>query len=242
MSDVEQRLAALEHRVGELEDLNAIRRLHWAYGYYIDFNRPDEVAELFAEDGSVVFLSGEYVGKAGVRRLYGDWIQQRFTGGRPGPVHGLLLDHFQMQDIITVAPDRQTAKGRFHGILLGGWHDDFQDTREEMMPQQFLEAGIYENDYVKVDGVWKIKRLDYMMQWQGDYETGWAHTIAHLQPAVVCYPENPDGPDRILPDKEIRQTWPHRYEVPMSFAHPVLGKAFLVENFTPMMTKKGRLG
>ena len=59
MSDVEQRLVALEHRVGELEDLNAIRRLHWAYGYYIDFNRPDEVAELFAEDGSVVFLSGE---------------------------------------------------------------------------------------------------------------------------------------------------------------------------------------
>src|SRR3954465_13093426 len=96
------RLDALEHRVGELEDLNAIRRLHWAYGYYIDFNRPDEVAELFAEDGSGVFLSGGYVGKAGVRRLYGDWIQQRFTGGRPGPVHGLLLDHFQMQDVITV--------------------------------------------------------------------------------------------------------------------------------------------
>src|SRR5690606_40335256 len=43
MSDVESRLAALEHRVGELEDINAIRRLHWAYGYYIDFNRPDEV-------------------------------------------------------------------------------------------------------------------------------------------------------------------------------------------------------
>ena len=106
MSDVEQRLSALEHRVGELEDVNAIRRLHWAYGYYIDFNLPEQVADLFAEDGVVVFLSGEYVGKAGVMRLYGDWIQHRFTGGRPGPVDGLLLDHFQMQDIITVAPDR----------------------------------------------------------------------------------------------------------------------------------------
>ena len=39
MSELEARLAALEHRVGELEDVNAIRRLHWAYGYYIDFNR-----------------------------------------------------------------------------------------------------------------------------------------------------------------------------------------------------------
>ena len=176
MSDVEARLAELEQKVGVLEDIQAIRRLHWAYGYYIDFNRPDEVADLFAEDGCVVFLSGEYVGHKGVKRLYGDWIAGRFTGGRPGPVNGLLLDHFQMQDIITVAPDRQTAKGRFHGILLGGWHDDFQDTREEIMPQQFLEAGIYENDYVREDGVWKIKRLDYMMQWQGNYEEGWAHT------------------------------------------------------------------
>src|SRR5690606_21087702 len=106
MSDMEQRLAALEHRVGEMEDINAIRRLHWAYGYYIDLLLPDEVADLFAEEGVVVFLSGEYVGRAGVKRLYGDWIQHRFTGGRPGPVDGLLLDHFQMQDIITVAPDR----------------------------------------------------------------------------------------------------------------------------------------
>src|SRR3569833_3714706 len=96
MSDVEGRLAELEHKVGVLEDIQAIRRLHWAYGYYIDFNRPDEVAELFAEDGSVVFLSGEYVGKKGVKRLYGDWIQQRFTGGRPGPGGGRGRGHGRM--------------------------------------------------------------------------------------------------------------------------------------------------
>ncbi|GAA0268078.1 hypothetical protein GCM10009127_04800 [Alteraurantiacibacter aestuarii] len=226
MSDVEARLGALELRVRELEDMAAIRRLHWAYGYYIDFNRPDEVADLFAEDGCVVFLSGEYVGHAGVKRLYGDWIAGRFTGGKPGPVNGLLLDHFQMQDIVTVAPDGMTAKGRFHGILLGGWHDDFQDTREEMMPQQFMEAGIYENDYVKVDGVWKIKRLDYMMQWQGDYESGWAHTTAHLQPATKLFPEDPLGPDRILTADQHRQTWPFRQDVPMHFAHPKFGIAF----------------
>lgn len=217
------RLAALEHRVGVLEDINAIRRLHWAYGYYIDFNRPEETADLFAKDGVVVFLSGEYVGREGVKRLYGDWIQGRFTGGRPGPVNGLLLDHFQMQDIITVAPDRQTAKGRFHGILLGGWHDDFLETKEEMMPQQFLEAGIYENDYVVEDGVWKIQRLDYLMQWQGNYEEGWAHTTSHLQPAQKTYPEDPLGPDRLLPPEQHRKTWPYRQDVPMHFAHPRFG-------------------
>ena len=224
MSDVEQRLSALEHRVGELEDVNAIRRLHWAYGYYIDFNLPEQVADLFAEDGVVVFLSGEYVGKAGVMRLYGDWIQHRFTGGRPGPVDGLLLDHFQMQDIITVAPDRQTAKGRFRGMLFGGWHDDFLAAKPDFMPQQFMEAGIYENDYVVEDGAWKIKRLDYKMQWQGNYEEGWAHTTSHLQPAEKLYPEDPVGPDRLLPAEEYRKTWPYRHDVPMHFAHPKFGK------------------
>ena len=54
MSDIEKRLTELENKVGTLEDVNAIRRLHWAYGYYIDYNRPEEVAALFADDGAVV--------------------------------------------------------------------------------------------------------------------------------------------------------------------------------------------
>ena len=120
MPDLEARLAGLEQRIGELEDINSIRRLHWAYGYYIDFNRAEDVVQLFARDGAVVFLSGEYRGHEGVRRLYGTWFQNFFTQGVNGPVYGLLLDHFQMQDIITVAADRNSAKGRFRGLLMGG--------------------------------------------------------------------------------------------------------------------------
>ena len=86
MPNVEDRLAALEARLDELEDLNAIRRLQMAYGYYIDYNRPEEVAALFSEDGAVVFLSGEYRGHAGIMRLYGTWFQNLFTGGVRGPV------------------------------------------------------------------------------------------------------------------------------------------------------------
>ena len=100
-----------------------------------------------------------------------------------GPVDGFLLDHFQMQDIITVAPDRQTAKGRFRGLLMGGSHES-REYKPAGLPLQFYEAGLYENDYVREGGVWKIKRLDYMMQWQADYEKGWSKTVAHLQPAT----------------------------------------------------------
>jgi len=226
MSEVEDLKAIvteLANRVGELEDINAIRKLHYAYGYYIDYNRAEEVVQLFAKDGVVVFLSGEYHGHEGVRRLYGTWFQNYFTQGQVGPVYGFLLDHFQMQDIITVAPDRQTAKGRFRAVLMGGSHES-REYKPEGLPLQFYEAGIYENDYVREDGVWKIKRLDYMVQWQADYETGWAKTVAHLQPAAVCYPTNPLGPDVLLPEDKVRQTWPHRVDVPMHFAHPVVGR------------------
>jgi hypothetical protein len=224
MADLEGRIAALEQRVGELEDVAAIRRLHWAYGYYCDFNRAEDIVQLFAADGAVVFLSGEYRGHEGVRRLYGTWFQNYFTQGVNGPVDGFLLDHFQMQDIITVAADRRTAKGRFRGLLLGGCHES-RAYRPQGLPLQFFEAGLYENDYVRENGVWKIKRLDYMMQWQAEYELGWSKTVAHLQPATKTYPENPLGPDVLLPPEKVRRTWPYRQDVPEHFAHPRFGIA-----------------
>jgi hypothetical protein len=226
MSDMEMRLAALEHKVGELEDINAIRRLHWAYGYYIDFNRARDVADLFAKDGELVFLSGIYQGRESVFRLYGTWFQNLFLEhGGEGPAHGFLLDHFQMQDVITIAPDRQTAKGRFRCILYAGSHES-RTWKPEGVPLQFMEAGIYENDYVLEEGVWKIKRLDYMMQWQADYEKGWSKTTSHLQPMTETYPANPIGPD-VIRSEEIRQTWPYRHDVPMHFAHPRFGALLL---------------
>jgi uncharacterized protein YegP (UPF0339 family) len=179
----------------------------------------DEVVELFAEDGEVIFLSGVYRGKAGAARLYKTWFQQFFTGGRPGPVDGFLLDHFQMQDIISVADDRKSAKGRFRALLAGGNHQSRID-KPEGLPLQFWEAGIYENDYVCDDGVWKIARLDYRVQWQADYEAGWAKQAAHLRPASVTYPENPLGPDSLL--DEVRPMWPERKHVEFHYAHPVV--------------------
>jgi hypothetical protein len=214
--------AELAERIGRLEDLADIRRLQFAYGYYIDYCHYDDVINLFAEDAEVVFLSGVYKGHKGIRRLYVDWIQTLFNQGREGADDGFLFDHIQMQDVITVAPDRQTAKGRFRGVLLGGSHD-IRKYKPPGVPQQFMESGIYENDYVRQDGVWKIKRLDYMLQWQAEYETGWAHTDAHLRPAQVLFPEDPYGPDVLLDVK--RETWPYRQDTPVHYAHPVIAKA-----------------
>src|SRR5687768_5780831 len=64
---VAQELEQLRRRVTGLEDIHAVRTLHFKYGYYIDMCLYDEAVDLFAEDGEVRFLNGVYKGKAGVR-------------------------------------------------------------------------------------------------------------------------------------------------------------------------------
>lgn len=221
LAAIEARLDALQHQVNTLEDVNAIRKLHFSYGYLIDYCRYDDVVELFAEDGEVLFLSGIYKGHEGIRRLYKTWFQDFFTKSVDGPLDGFLLDHFQMQDIVDVAPDRKTAKGRFRAMLAGGNHHS-REYCPEGLPEQFYEAGIYENSYVRENGVWKIQRLDYIVEWQAEYEKGWSHTDCHLQPFDSTYPENPLGPDALLEVK--RPAWPDRAAIPYHYAHPVTGR------------------
>ena len=122
--EVEKKLEEVSNRLGILEDAQEIRNLHHAYGYYIDKCLYEDVVDLFADDGEVHFAGGIYKGKeGGVRRLYVGSFLQGFTGGKPGPVYGFLLDHLQMQDVIHVAPDRRTAKARFRCFMQAGAHE-----------------------------------------------------------------------------------------------------------------------
>ena len=220
---VMRKLEELTRQVSVLEDTHAVRTLHFKYGYYIDMCLYDEASDLFAADGEVRFLNGIYKGKAGARRLYCEWFRNLFTKGHNGPVRGFLLDHLQMQDIVDVSPDGKTAKGRFRALLLAGQHQS-KEERIPNFPDQCWEAGIYENLYVKDRGVWKIKRLNYNMLWQADYAPGWAKSGVHLPPIDKTFPENPIGPDELLPS--VPNTWPNTRVVPFHYAHPVTGKSW----------------
>jgi hypothetical protein len=215
-------VAKLTRRTGLLEDTNAVKSLHYKYGYYIDKCLYREAVELFADSAQVSFLNGIYKGKEGARRLYVDWFQKYFTNGFNGPIRGLLLDHLMLQDIVDVAPDGLSARGRFRCVLQGGCHESMRDPIANF-PQQFWEAGIYENVYVKEAGVWKIKLLNYNMLWQANYAQGWAHSGVHLAPLTRTFPEDPNGPDELLP--EAPKTWPETRVVPFHYDHPVTGAA-----------------
>jgi hypothetical protein len=209
-------------QVALLEDAQAVRALHHKYGYYLDACLYEEIVELFAEGCELRFLNGIYRGKAGVRRLYCDWLRELWTGGREGLRPGLLYDHLMVQDVIDVAPDRSSAKGRFRSFMQGGFHESVPTPAGA--PRSVWEGGIYENQYVREDGVWKIGLFDYSMLWQADYESGWTGSATHLMPLTHTWPDDPRGPDELTAMTPV--AWPERRTVAFHYPHPVTGKVW----------------
>jgi len=216
-----EQVAGLSRKFARLGAETTIRKLHHAYGYFMDYCWYDEVIDLFAEDGEAVFLSGVYKGHDSLARLYKTFLGQAYTSGHDGPIYGFLAEHFLMQDVITVSEDCKSAKLRGRALLVLGSHES-RTERHPQLPDQVYEAGLYENDYVCEDGVWKIRRLEYALQWQALYEKGWAHTRTDLPPAVPPYPESPIGPDYLI--DITRKVWPERSAFEFHYTHPVTGK------------------
>lgn len=210
-------VAELTHRVGVAEDIQAIRTLHFKYGYYMDKWLFPEIVDLFTEDGEFHFLNGIFKGKESVKRFFGDGL------GIDGPTYGILTDHLQVQDIVDVAPDRKTARGRFRVFLMGGVHESKKEPTP--IPSQFWEGGVYENSYVRENGVWKIRVLNYNLSWQTEYEKGWAHSenkLLMVSQYTKTYPDDPRGPD-LLKDEQAKH-WPDSTMVPFHYPHPVTGE------------------
>jgi hypothetical protein len=193
---------ALERRKSRVEDVNDIERLQHAYGYYVDRGLWDDVANLFADDGTIeIGLDGVYVGKARVREyLYA------LGGGRQGLVDGELGEHLQVMPVITLAADGRTAQARFRAITLTG----------ELGGDAFWGEGPYENEYVKDDGVWKIKTLHWYQALLVPYAGGWQ---TNPDPTGAKFVSSTLPPDR--PPSVDYKTWPETYVPPFSFANPV---------------------
>ncbi|MBN1320019.1 MAG: nuclear transport factor 2 family protein [Thermoleophilia bacterium] len=219
---LETRMAELEHRLGVLEDVHAIRRLQHLYAYFIDKCMYDEAVDCFDEGCEIHLLGGIFRGSAGARRAYCDGFRSRFADGKNGPVFGLLLDHPQMQDVVDVAPDRQTARARFRLMMQAGSHHQ-RCADSTVATRQWWEGGLYENTYIKRDGVWRIHVLDYRSAWYGTFENGWAYAPADFGPRFeTAFPDDPLGPDEL----EVRQPlrWPEHEVLPFHCVHPVTGR------------------
>ncbi len=193
--------ADLARRLAQLEDADAIERLQNAYGFYVNKRQWDEVAKLFARNGT--FETGQrgvYVGPERIRRALE-------LDGAQGLQRGDFNDHIQYQQVTHVAADGRTAKARVRELALTGRLGD----------GAHVGGGTQENEYVKEDGVWKFRSLHQYARFLADYEKGWN---AGAQPAPAASPQLP--PDR--PPTVQYGAFPSFYVPPLHYANPVTGR------------------
>ena len=202
------RLANVTTRTARVDDINRIENLQGSYGYYTDKMLWDEVVDLFADGGTLeIGPSGVYVGKDSIRKYL-----LSLSGGKQGPLPGVLNDHFEEQPIVTVATDGQSAKGRWRLMLItgisgsgsgGNWGD-----------------GVYENEYVKQGGVWKISKLHWYANFVAPYEGGWLNAD---KKAIDEYALGKGVmPDR--PPSDKYESYPGVFVPPFHYKNPVSGQ------------------
>lgn len=201
LASADPRVAAYAKRVALLKDHDAIENLQAAYGYYVDKSMWKEVADLFAAEGTFEYgQMGVYRGPAHIRRGL-------LLLGKEGPEPGKLNNYMQLQSVIHVAPDGRTAKARWRGMV--------QLSRANQSGQ--WGEGVYENDYVKEGGVWKIAKLHFYPTGFTDYDLGWNKSAIPMQGPSAAIP--PDAPPT-----EIFRSYPGVYIPPFDYPHPVTGK------------------
>lgn len=196
-----RRFVAVERRIDDLNDAARVQSLQHAYGYYVDRQMWDDVADLFADDATLELgMRGIYSGKASIRRA----LDQL---GAPGLEHGELNDHLQLETVVTIAPDGRTAYARGVELSMTGQHGD----RGE------LGVNVFENAFTKDGNTWKIASMRIYPRMRTDYAKGWAESA--LPPAGPSDAFRPDRPSTRIP------TYPEPYVAPFHYPHPVNGRA-----------------
>ena len=145
-----------------VEAISAIKRLQHAYGHYSELGLWHDFADLFADTGIGHYTQGA-LDREGIRALF----LKEVGGGRLGLADGRIYPHISMQPVVTLAADGQSGKGRWHIMaMLGGYERSAS-----------WAGGVYENEYVRENGVWKFKDVRYLPQYSGRYEDpGWTAT------------------------------------------------------------------
>ena len=205
IEELEARLEALEKQVRTLQDIEEIKTLQKAYGYYIEHWMAQEIIDLFADgpDVSLTLAAGTYLGKKGIRKYFEN-IK---------PTADFMHQVMQLSGIVNVDPDGKTAKGRWYGYGAIAVPSS-KGVRESFM------SGIYGCEYIKENSIWKIKKLRFDLHYTATPARGW---VRPEQAAVVDPQYTPTMLEADIP-RTFNPRYPSGYIFPFHYKHPVTGK------------------
>jgi hypothetical protein len=204
---LEERVSAQEKELTTLKDIEAIKKLQKAYGYYVEHMMYQEIVDCFSDSPDVMldWLEGKYLGKEGVRKYF------EFMKVSPPDFRHQVM---QIAGIVDIDPDGKTASGRwyaFGGIFI---------PREEA-PRRSFVSGIYENRYIKEDGIWKLLSIKWTIPYAVRIAEGWAMPEDVNRPYLAGEFRGP-RPDIDIDRDDMRYLSGAIF--PFHYKHPVTGK------------------
>ena len=201
LQQLAQQVAQLQAEVVNLEAENEIENLQGIFGFYFDKNEWQQAADLFTDDATLEWSgSGVYAGKARI-------LAYLKSLGAKGPQEGLLNEQMQLQPIVSVAADGQSAKAR--------WHLFSQEAVHGI--NHFWGTGVYENEYRFENGVWKLSKLKLYSTMKTPYQDGWGVTALPRSKASTTLP--PDQP----PTADYKN-YPSVFVAPFHYSNPAIAE------------------
>ena len=216
VEELEAKIKSLEDKVRILEDTNAIKNLQRAYGFYLEHWMAEDIIDLFADgpDVSLKVAAGFYKGKENLRNF--------FHHGRQGiemrkMENGEFLHQvMQLSGVVHVDPSGETAQGRWYGFGANA----FPAPDGKINPGWM--NGVYEVDYIKQDGIWKLQHVHWCMTFHAPYTVGWVPPERRMDLVIDRpYQRNPS----LNPDGAPEETlYPSGFICPFHFDNPVTGR------------------
>jgi hypothetical protein len=207
LNALENQVKTQESRLTTLEDIEAIKKLQKAYGYYVEHMLYQEIIDCFSDSPDVFlnWLEGQYLGKAGVRKYF------EFMKVAPPEFQHQVM---QIAGVVDIDSDGKRAKGRwyaFGGIFI---------PREGQVRRSFV-SGIYEMGYIKEDGIWKILSIKWVIPYAVRLAETWATPEDVNRP---YYTEQWKGPKPDIPIDKADLRYVSGYIFPFHYKHPVTGR------------------
>lgn len=176
-------LDALARDVDRLESLRQVKDLQRTYVHLSQAGLWNEMGALFTRDAR--FIRGPLT-LSGSSAIAG-WLTRQ-GGDRQGLPAGAMRFEFIDQPLANLSVDGRTARVRWMAMLMSG--NGAGGTR--------IEGGIYENEYRREAGTWKISVSHYYPQFEGDHANGW-YNIDNADLPVIPYHFSPEESGIPLP-------------------------------------------
>jgi hypothetical protein len=178
-------LDELARNVDRAESIRAVKNLQRTYAHYSQYGLWNEMADLFAKDATYIFDEESVKG----RKAIAEYLTTREGSGQqgllPGAVRTQIIDH----PVVNLSVDGEAAKGRWYNFSL----------LSDSEGNAGILGGVFENEYVREDGKWKIDVHRFYPQYAGPYENGWTNWKGR-DLEILPYHFTPDESGIPIPD------------------------------------------